>query len=439
MRIGRLHVASFVLATAVFAATVARGDRRADEARIVAYAKAHANEATALLERLVNVNSGTMNPEGVREFGRILAGELEATGFSTRWIDLPETKRAGHLFAEHKGNRGKRLLLIGHLDTVFEKDSPFQKFVREGNAAKGPGVADIKGGDVVMLFALKALRESGALDGASIVAAFTGDEENPGQPLEVARRDLIEAAKRSDVALEFENGLREGRTEWGTVARRSLGWWTLRTTGQMGHAQGIFGEAAGHGAVYEAARILWAFDQDLREQYLTYNAALFLAGTSVTEEGPDRGTAAGKGNVIPQKAVVHGDLRALTVEQIRKTQQKMREIVAKSLPRTSAQIEFTDVYPPMPPTAGNRALLDRLNQVNSDLGFATMDPIDPSKRGAADISFVAPYVDSLAGMGIFGSGVHSPAEAAELDTLPEQIARAAVLMYRLTRGSSGSN
>ena len=300
-----------------------------------------------------------------------------------RWIDLPETKRAGHLFAEHKGNRGKRLLLIGHLDTVFEKDSPFQKFVREGNAAKGPGVADIKGGDVVMLFALRALRESGALDGASIVAAFTGDEENPGQPLEVARRDLIEAAKRSDVALEFENGLREGRTEWGTVARRSLGWWTLRTTGQMGHAQGIFGEAAGHDAVYEAARILWAFDQDLREQYLTYNAALFLAGTSVTEEGPDRGTAAGKGNVIPQKAVVHGDLRALTVEQIRKTQQKMREIVAKSLPRTSAQIEFTDVYPPMPPTAGNRALLDRLNQVNSDLGFATMDPIDPSK-GAQD-------------------------------------------------------
>jgi len=153
----------------------------------------------------------------------------------------------------------------------------------------------------------------------------------------------------------------------------------------------------------------------------------------VTEDGIDRGTAAGKGNVIPQKAVVRGDLRALTVEQIRKTQQKMRDIAAKSLPKTTAQIEFTDVYPPMPPTPGNRALLDALNQVNRDLGFPTMEPIDPSKRGAADVSFVAPYVDSLAGLGVFGTGVHSPAEAAELDTMPEQIARAAVLMYRLTR------
>src|SRR5205085_1921247 len=84
------------------------------------------NDATALLERLVDINSGTMNLAGVREVGRILGAELDGVGFTTRWIDLPETKRAGHLFAERKGNRGKRLLLIGHLDTVFENDSPFQ-------------------------------------------------------------------------------------------------------------------------------------------------------------------------------------------------------------------------------------------------------------------------------------------------------------------------
>ena len=103
-----------------------------DEARMMAYARAHAAEATALLERLVNINSGTMNLDGVREVGRILRSELDGTGLSTRWIDVPEAKRAGHLFAERKGTKGKRLLLIGHLDTVFEKDSPFQTLVREG-------------------------------------------------------------------------------------------------------------------------------------------------------------------------------------------------------------------------------------------------------------------------------------------------------------------
>ncbi len=404
-----------------------------EEARLVAHARDHAPEAVALLEKLVNVNSGTLNHEGVREVGRILRSELDALGFATRWAEAPETKRAGHLFAEHKGTKGKRLLLIGHLDTVFEKDSPFQKFVREGNIAKGPGVADMKGGDVVLLFALKALHDAGLLQGATITAAFTGDEESPGQPLEAARRDLIEAAKRSDVALEFENAMREQKREYATVARRSLSSWTLRVSGQTGHAQGIFGETVGHGAVYEAARILWAFHEELRAPYLTYNPALVLGGTAVSEEAIDRGAASGKFNVVAPTALVRGDLRALSPEQLAETREKMRKIVAHSLPKTSAQIEFTDHSPPMPPTPGNRALLDLLNGVNRDLEFPPLEALDPSKRGAADVSFVAPYVDALAGLGAFGTGTHSPAETAELDTLPQQVARAAVLMYRLTR------
>src|SRR5258708_12058501 len=184
-----------------------------EEARLVAHARDHAPEAVALLEKLVNVNSGTLNHEGVREVGRILRAELDALGFATRWAEAPETKRAGHLFAEHKGTKGKRLLLIGHLDTVFEKDSPFQKFVREGNIPKGPAVADMKGGDVVLLFALKALHDAGRLQGATLTAAFTGDEERPSQPLEAARRDRIEPAKRSDVAPRFATTIREQKAE----------------------------------------------------------------------------------------------------------------------------------------------------------------------------------------------------------------------------------
>ena len=152
--------------------------------------------AEALIEQLVNINSGTLNREGVRAVGDILAHELAELGFSVEWIDSPEgSNRAGHLFARRAGDRGEKVLLIGHLDTVFERDDPFQTFVREGDWARGPGTEDMKGGDVVILYALAALAAVGALDGAQIVVAFSGDEESPGDPLALSRRDLIAAGQ----------------------------------------------------------------------------------------------------------------------------------------------------------------------------------------------------------------------------------------------------
>src|SRR6185503_3872979 len=101
----------------------------AAERALVSYIDAHNGEALALLERVVNINSGTQNFEGVRDVGRVFRAELDALGFTTRWIDGAPFKRAGHLVAEHPAP-GPRILLIGHLDTVFEKDSPFQMFQR---------------------------------------------------------------------------------------------------------------------------------------------------------------------------------------------------------------------------------------------------------------------------------------------------------------------
>ena len=96
----------------------------------------------------MNQNSGTLNLEGVTAVGAMMRAELEPLGFEVRWVDMRETGRAGHIVATHRGNgRGKRILLIGHLDTVFEPDSPFQRFTRDGNRATGPGVGDDKGGD----------------------------------------------------------------------------------------------------------------------------------------------------------------------------------------------------------------------------------------------------------------------------------------------------
>ena len=406
-----------------------------EERRIAAWVDAHVDEPVELLERVVNQNSGTLNLAGVRRVGDVFRRELDVLGFATRWIDGAAVGRAGHLFAEHTGERGKRLLLVGHLDTVFEEESPFQRFERQGNTARGPGVADMKGGDVVMLQALRALHATGMLAGTRIIVALIGDEENPGDPVETSRRELLEAARRSDVALDFEASVRDADGEYATVARRGSVTWRLEVAGETGHSSGIFTQQYGSGAIFEAARILHAFHEELRgEAYLTVSPGLFLGGTDIDDHPAQaRGHAAGKDNVVARSALVAGDLRSISQEQLADALLRMRAIVARHHPRTSASITFNESYPAMPPTKGNRALLAELNEVNRDLGYTELQPLDPGRRGAADISFVAPFVPSLSGLGAHGEGAHSSAEVIDLATLPRQITRAALFLYRLTR------
>ncbi|MBX9603379.1 MAG: M20/M25/M40 family metallo-hydrolase [Bryobacteraceae bacterium] len=404
------------------------------EKKIAAAVDAGFPKSLALLEKVVNINSGTMNLEGVRRVADVLRPEFEALGFQVRWVPMDRLKRAGHLVAERQGSQGKRLLLVGHMDTVFEPSSPFQKFVRRGDIAEGPGVDDMKGGLVVMLYALKALHAAGALEGTRITAVLTGDEESPGEPLSLARADLIEAGKRSDAALEFEAGHRTDGRDFATIARRGYVGWRLRTTGNGGHSSQVFGEKLGYGAIYEMARILTAFQEQLREPDLTFNAGLIAGGTTTSfDASAAMISAASKANIVPAEAIAHGDLRALTQEQVLRTQRKMREIVARHLPGTKAVLEFEDGYPPMSPTGGNRNLLRILNTVNRDLNLEAMDALPPSLRGAGDISFVAPFVDSLSGFGAIGSGAHAPGETIDLPRMPVQMKRAALMIYRLTR------
>jgi glutamate carboxypeptidase len=407
----------------------------ATEARIVEAVEARSEEAIAALEEIVNINSGTMNPEGIRQVGRYFERELEALGFTTRWVEQPpELQRGGHLFAELDGDRGKRVLMIGHLDTVFEPDSPFQHFRREGDIAYGPGTEDMKGGNLVILYALKALHDVGALENTRLIVALTGDEENPGRPVEVSRRDLIEAGRRSDIALGFEAGVRDLRTA--TIARRGASEWTLEVTAKPAHSSGIFRPGVSPGAIFEATRILDTFYSQLRgEQYLTFNPGTILGGTSVDyDPQANRGTAFGKTNIIAETAVVHGDLRFLSEEQKERARERMRAIVALSLPGTEAEISFRDGYPAMFPTDGNHELLHRFESVSRDLGFGDLEILDPGQRGAADISFVASHVEaSLAGLGVVGWKGHTVDEHIDLTSLSANAKRVAVLIYRLTR------
>jgi glutamate carboxypeptidase len=426
-----------LLALALAAVSVAaEAQLSAPEKRMIQTVERERDRSVALLERLVNQNSGSLNLPGVEAVGQMMRAELEPLGFDVRWVPMTETKRAGHIVATHKGNgRGKRMLLIGHLDTVFEPDSPFQRFVRKGDTAEGPGVGDDKGGMVVMIAALRAMQAAGTLKNADIEIFLTGDEEDNGNPIEIARRDLIEAGKRADVALDFEGLSQENGRDMGAIARRSSGAWEVVATGKSGHSSGIFSASSGNGAIYELSRIITAFRTELPEPNLTFNVGLIAGGTSaIFDADKIRATATGKTNIIPETAIARGDIRTLSREQEERVRAKMRDIVTKSMPGTSAELRFDpDTYPPMAPTEGNRALLARLNLVNRDMGLPEMAPIDPLKRGAGDIGFVAADVDGLVGLGAAGEGAHAPGETVDLPSIDRQAKRAAILMSRLAR------
>lgn len=420
----RILISAFLIAC--FVEIAVAQSLSADEKKIVNYVDAHMTDAISLLEKVVNIESASQNVAGVKSVGSVFKSEFEALGMKARWIDMPpEMERAGHLVAETSGARGKRLLLLGHIDTVLEGE----RFRREGNKAYGTGSSDMKGGDVVLLYALKALADVGALKDTRIVVMLTGDEESVGRPVERSRADMIALAQRSDLALSFEGD--RGRDA--TVGRRGSSSWILQVSATTGHSSQIFKERMGSGAILEAARILNQFYEQLHaDKNVTFNPSLILGGTDATRNGTD-GTATGKTNVVPKDVIVIGDLRFSNDEQKEAARSKMRAIVAANLPRTSATITFGDGIPAMFPTEGNYALLNQLSKVSEDLGFGKVGTVDPSDRGAGDIAYVSHLISGLDGLGADGGGAHAAGETVNLESMPMLIKRAAILIYRLTR------
>jgi glutamate carboxypeptidase len=405
------------------------------EARIVRAVDQDQPAALGLLERVVNINSGTMNLTGVRAVGDVFRSELDALGFETRWVDGTAFKRAGHLVAVRAG-AGPRVLLIGHLDTVFETDSPFQRFERlSPTTARGPGVIDMKGGDVILVFALRALARAGVLDRLAITIVMNGDEEDPGEPVALARRALREAADGAVAAIGFEDG--DGDPGTAVISRRGFTNWTLRSKGLPAHSSQVFTEKVGAGAIYEAARVINGFyDRLSGEALLSVNPGLVLGGTAAEHDlAQSRGTAFGKSNVVAGTAVVTGDIRAFTPAQLAAAKQTMRQVASAGLPHTTSELTFDDSYPPMAPTDGNRHLLAMYDEASRDLGLGAVTATDPRAAGAADVSFVAAAVQEVIdGIGLMGTDDHTTRETADLTTLGSQTKRAALLLARLSGG-----
>jgi glutamate carboxypeptidase len=399
------------------------------EQSIVAAVDARNSAALALLAETVDVPSATENLAGVRAVADIYAREFRALGFETEWVALPaEMRRAGHFVATHRGTgKGPRLLLIGHLDTVLQGE-PYR---RDGSRAYGTGTSDMKGGNLVALEALRALAATGQLQRMQITVVFTGDEEDTGLPQAVSRKELFDAAANSDIALAFEGGA-PGKA---VIGRRGIGSWRLHVSGIQGHSSGVFGAERGYGAIYEAARILDQFRTQLQEPNLTYNASVIVGGTNVTYDTANKsGTALGKTNVIPREVRVEGDVRYLGAAQFEAARQKMLAIVAANLPRTQAEITVENEFPSMAPNPGSERILGVLDAVSRDLDAGPIVAQPPLERGAGDIAFVCEdgRLACLDGLGADGENDHAPGEYVNVDSLPLQVKRAALLMHRLT-------
>ncbi|WP_075349264.1 M20/M25/M40 family metallo-hydrolase [Algoriphagus marinus] len=404
-----------------------------EEKKLIAEVEKNYASTLALLEEVVNINSGSLNKEGVKAVGDVFAREFQKIGFETEWVELPtEVNRAGHFVATRKGSKGKKIFIIGHLDTVFEKDMPFTPYtILNDSTATGQGLNDMKGGDVMAFASLKALHDLGYLEDRTITVYYNGDEERSGNE-DISRRDFIARAKNHDLALAYETA--QGFSTV-TVARRGSSGWRLKTSGRQSHSSGVFRESTGYGAIYEAARILTEFREELAgEQYLTFNPGQIIGGSDISyDEITGAGEALGKTNIVAREALVTGDLRFLGEEQKERTRAKMQEIVDRNLNQTDAEITFKDGIPSMPPTEGNLRLAKILNELSIDMGYGEVKPGDPGSRGAGDVSYVADYLDAIDGLGASGSGAHAPGETIRLNEYPNLIKRSTLLIYRLTR------
>jgi glutamate carboxypeptidase len=401
------------------------------EQKLIKDIDANMPSAIQLLKESVNINSGTYNIEGVKKVGAMYGKELSALGFKVEWISMPDSiKRAGHLVATKKGTKGKKLFLIGHLDTVFEPNMPPNPFrMLNDSMATGQGINDMKGGDVIIIAALKAMNQQGLLKDASITVYMTGDEENAGNPREISRGDFIERAKKHDIALAFETAVGMDKI---ATARRGASSWSLETEGVQGHSSVVFGKG-GYGSIYEASRIIDEFREKLsKEPDITVNPGLFIGGSEIdVNNTAQKGNASGKSNIISPKTVVIGDLRFLTEQQKENARTMMSQIVSNNLPGTKANIKFQDGIPSMAPTAGNEALANMVSEASKNLGYGEVKP--NTKLGAGDISYIANFVDGLDGFGASGQGAHAPGETIYLNEFPKLIKRSALVIYRLTR------
>jgi glutamate carboxypeptidase len=361
--------------------------------------------ALALLERLVNIDSGTFNGQGLDQVGAIAIEELRKLGAKVE-TSAAAPAQSRNIQATLTGKGKGRILLVAHMDTVFPDGAAAARPFRvQERRAYGPGIMDDKGGIVIALAALKMLRDSGFTAYGKITLLLNTNEETGSH----GTRALMEKlAREHDVALNLE----PGRAADGLVVqRKGSGEIELDVTGKAAHA-GVAPDA-GRNAAMEAAH------QMLQLAKLGDSAKQTTVNFTVIKSGE-------RSNVIPDRAEVQADVRVAVPEEFDRVEKDLARISAQHLiPDTTVTARLRRGFPPMPKSPVTDALAAKAQAVYAELGRKlTLE----SSGGAADSSLTfAAGVPSIDGLGIVGGGIHTPEEYAEVDS----IAPRAYLLARL--------
>lgn len=388
------------------------GSARAEtEARVLRWLRRDRVRMIRLLARMVRQNSGSGNPRGIARVLGMMREELQPLGFDCR--DVGESADGGpHLVCRREG-AGRRVLLIGHADTIFESDHPFQDFQVEGTRARGPGVRDMKGGLVILVRALAALHAEGRLEGRPLTVIVNGDEETGS----LSSRPLIEAAAReSAVGLVYE-GSSNG----------------VLTTARGGLGQGHF-EIQGVSAHIASRRFTADANQELAEKVLRVLHLNDTARGVHVNVAPIQGGI--KRNQVSGSATGSIDLRFPTPEDGERLLEQVREILSTAFVKNPAfglETRTTfDVFlhrPPFEETPENRALAQVVLHAAREMG---LERKTGASAGGSDQNLVAalglPCLDSL---GMSGKGAHTVNEQGDLESLVPAAQLSAVALLRL--------
>ena len=389
---------------------------RAPDAALLAAASAEQPQVVRTLERLVNIETGTGNAEGLSAMGQLLETELRAVGAT-----VTRHRAAGDVVGENivgriNGTGGKRLLLMAHMDTVYVKGTLAKAPFRiDGNRAFGPGIADDKGGIAVILHALKLLHARGFKDFGQITVMFNTDEEKGS----FGSRDLIrQLAAENDYVLSFEPtlALRENLT----LGTSGIAYVEARVKGLASHAGAA--PEQGVNALTEAADlVLRTQGLDNKETGLRFNWTIAKAGEV--------------SNIIPDSAVLNADVRYARNEDFEAAMKKLEQDAQKKrLPKSEVQIIVTRGRPAFNAGTGGKALVDKAVAIYREAGGELA--IIERTGGGTDAAYAAlagkPTIESL---GLPGFGYHSnQAEYVMIDAIPRRLYLAMRMIMDLGQG-----
>ncbi|MCK0470910.1 M20 family metallopeptidase [Halalkalibacter sp. APA_J-10(15)] len=372
------------------------------------------DEMLNLLEKLVNIDSGSHDKEGVDQIGRELAPYFTQLGFE---LEVKEQEEVGDHLVYRFGSTQPSILIVAHMDTVFERGTSVKRpFSIEGRRAYGPGVIDMKASLVSVIYALSYLKESGSSAYEHVQILLTSDEEI-GSP---TSRSLIEKeAKGKRYALVMEPARRDGSVVTG---RRGNGRFVIEVSGRAAHS-GIEPEK-GRSAIEELAhKIVKLHDLNDHERGISVNVGIIAGGNAV--------------NTISDTAIGHIDVRVATIEQAKEMELKIEQLCATSdVQGTNIELTGDMSRPPMVKNKQINELYRVVKKVGAELGLSIKDT---KTGGGSDASFTAAMgIPTIDGLGPIGGYAHSEKEYLDVDSLTERTLLLAKIIEKLAKPNENS-